>query len=155
MSSIPGPGRFHMLQSNKVYEPQLLSPCSATEVTAIESSPHLLQLEKAWAKHWRSSTAKNKIKIKKINSLTHVLHILIYLVPTLLLSLSSFYRWETEKEKLPSITYLIRIWVGDHPRQFLPQPQLTISATATILNFQWAWWWCFRTKLDSGDVCTT
>ena len=47
MSSIPGPGRFHMLQSSKVHEPQLLSPCSATEVTATESSPHLLQLEKA------------------------------------------------------------------------------------------------------------
>ena len=28
MGSIPGPGRFHMPQSNKAYAPQLLSLCS-------------------------------------------------------------------------------------------------------------------------------
>ena len=26
MGSIPGPGRFHMLQSNEAHAPQLLSP---------------------------------------------------------------------------------------------------------------------------------
>ena len=67
-----GLGRSHMLQSNWAHEPQLLSLrvwslCSATREaatvrgprTAMKSSPHSLQLEKALAQKRRPNTAKN------------------------------------------------------------------------------------------------
>ena len=71
--SSPGLGRSHMLQSNWVREPQLLSLCvwslcSATREPTIvrglrimmKSGPHLPQLEKALAQKRRPNTAKNK-----------------------------------------------------------------------------------------------
>ena len=55
--SIPGPGRFHMLQDNQARKPQLteaLAPRSTKEATAmrspcttIEKSPNLSLLEKS------------------------------------------------------------------------------------------------------------
>ncbi|KAJ8792016.1 hypothetical protein J1605_020218 [Eschrichtius robustus] len=71
--SSPGPGRSHVPRSNWAREPQLLSLrvwslCSATREaaivrgprTAMKSSPHLPQLEKALAQKRRPNTAKNK-----------------------------------------------------------------------------------------------
>ena len=71
--SSPGLGRSHMPRSNSAREPQLLSLrvqslCSATREaaivrgprTAMESGPHLPQLEKALAQKRRPNTAKNK-----------------------------------------------------------------------------------------------
>ena len=73
MGSIPGLGRSHMLRSNRVCEPQLLSLrvwslCSATREaaivrgprTAMKSGPRLLQLEKTLAQKRRPNTDKNK-----------------------------------------------------------------------------------------------
>ena len=71
--SSPGLGRSHMPWSNEAREPQLLSLriwslCSATREaaimrgprTAMESGPHLPQLEKALAQKRRPNTAINK-----------------------------------------------------------------------------------------------
>ena len=73
MGSSPGLGRSHMPWSNWAREPQLLSLrvwnlCSATGEaaivrgphTAMNSGPHLPQLEKALAQKRRPNTAKNK-----------------------------------------------------------------------------------------------
>ena len=73
MGSSPGLGRSHVLRSNWAREPQLLSLriwslCSATREaatvkglhTAMQSGPHLPQLEKALAQKRRPNTAKNK-----------------------------------------------------------------------------------------------
>ena len=77
---IPGLGRSHMPQSNLAHEPQLLSlRATTTEAcvpraralqreatamrsprTAMKSSPHSLQLEKARAQQQRPNVAKNK-----------------------------------------------------------------------------------------------
>ena len=74
MASIPGPGRFHVLQSHQAGAPQLLSLCSRARVPQqgkslqwdarapqLESSPCSPQLEKACAKELRPSAAKNKL----------------------------------------------------------------------------------------------
>ena len=74
MGSSPGLGRSHMPRSDKAREPQLLSLRvwslrSATREaaivrglrTAMESGPHLPQLEKALAQKRRPNTAINKI----------------------------------------------------------------------------------------------
>ena len=71
--SSPGLGRSHMPRSDYAREPQLLSLCvwslcSATREavivrgprTAMESGPHLPQLEKALAQKRRPNTAINK-----------------------------------------------------------------------------------------------
>ena len=71
--SSPGLGRSHMLRSNWVREPQLLSLhvwslCSATREPAIVRDPRTTmksgsrspQLEKALAQKRRPNTAKNK-----------------------------------------------------------------------------------------------
>ena len=76
--SSPGLGRSHMLRSNWVHEPQLLSLrvwslCSATReaaivrgpCTAMKSGPRLPQLQKALAEKRRPNTAINKINKKK------------------------------------------------------------------------------------------
>ena len=79
---IPGPGRFHIPQSNKASAPQLLNPhtttteahapyrlCSSTrEATAMRSPARhsekvAPQREKACVQQWRPSTAK-KLRIK-------------------------------------------------------------------------------------------
>ena len=73
MGSSPGLGRSHMPRSDKAREPQLLSLRvwslrSATREaaivrglrTAMESGPHLPQLEKALAQKRRPNTAINK-----------------------------------------------------------------------------------------------
>ena len=71
MGSIPGPGRFHMTQSNKAREPQLLKPmhlkslCPARrEATAkgsprttLKNNPCLPQLEKACVQCWDLTNA--------------------------------------------------------------------------------------------------
>ena len=72
--SSPGLGRSHMPRSSWAREPQLLSLhvwslCSATREaaivrglhTAMESGPHLPQLEKVLAQKQRPNTAKNKL----------------------------------------------------------------------------------------------
>ena len=71
--SSPGLGGSHMPRSNWACQPQLLSLrvwslCPATREaamvrgprTAMESGPHLPQLEKALAQKWRPNSAKNK-----------------------------------------------------------------------------------------------
>ena len=75
--SVPGPGRFHMLQSNKAHGPQqspwaaateapVPSPGSAREATTMgslhttmKSGPRLLQLEEACEQQQRPSATKN------------------------------------------------------------------------------------------------
>ena len=94
--SIPGPGRFHMVQSNCahvhsywasalepssqdswVHAPQLLKPlctCSATrEATSMrspctlkKSSPHLLQLEKACEKAMKIQCCQKKKRVRQM-----------------------------------------------------------------------------------------
>ena len=82
-SLIPGQGRPHTPQGDWASVPQLRSPCAtttkkpvrpracaplqekppqweATLAMQLESSPHLPQLEKAWAHQWRPRTAQNK-----------------------------------------------------------------------------------------------
>ena len=73
MGSITGPGRSHMPWGNEAREPQLLSLSSIAwelqqekplqwEACALqlESSPHLLKLEKASMQQQRPSIAKSK-----------------------------------------------------------------------------------------------
>ena len=86
MGPIPSQGRFDMPQGSWAHEPQLLSQrsrarrlqllkptCAGTHALqqekplqweapapSMESSPYLLQLEKAPVQQWRLSTAKNK-----------------------------------------------------------------------------------------------
>ena len=58
-SSIPGLGRFHIPHGNWTCAPQRLKPLSFRVWTPQpESSPYLLQLEKAHAQQWRPSTVK-------------------------------------------------------------------------------------------------
>ena len=83
MGSNPGPGRFHMPQSNQAHTPQLLSLCSRAQeprllkpmcprapppqqekplqwqarALQVESSPYSLELEKALMEQQRPNTA--------------------------------------------------------------------------------------------------
>ena len=75
--SSPGPGRFHMLRSNKARvpqllslcpracEPQLLKPVRLEPMLRNKRRPHSLQLEKAHAQQGRPNAAKNKQKNKQ------------------------------------------------------------------------------------------
>ena len=79
-SLIPGPVGFHMRQGNHTHVPQLLKPKhpraralqqekppqSEAHALPRESSPHLLQLEKACAQQWRPSKAKENKQFFKI-----------------------------------------------------------------------------------------
>ena len=68
---IPGPGRFHMLWGYRTCAPEPgncrhWSPCALGPMLRnkrshrTKSSPHLLQLEKAWVQQQRPSRTKNK-----------------------------------------------------------------------------------------------
>ena len=61
--SIPGSGAFHMLWGNLARALRVLSQRSRTRAPQLESSPYLLQLEKAhMLQQRRSSAAENKNK---------------------------------------------------------------------------------------------
>ena len=74
MGSIPGLGRFHVLQDKlspwaRTTEAVLWNlGASTTETHALqlESDPYSLQLEKAPEQQWRPTAAKNKLFLKEI-----------------------------------------------------------------------------------------